>query len=57
VTRLNGIEVRFAPTTKWLYACNALHTDPAAEAWAFINLADNLREEYTKQEYRDAVLA
>jgi len=57
VTGLNGIEIAFSPTTKGLYACKALHTDPAAEAWAFINLADNQREEYTKREYRDAVLA
>jgi len=57
VTGLNGIQVSFAPTTKGLYTCNTLHTDPASEAWAFINLADDRREEYTKREYRNAVLA
>jgi len=57
VTGPNGIEVAFALTTKGLYACNALHTDPVVEAWACINLTDNQREEYTKQEYCDTVLA
>jgi len=57
VTGPNGIEIAFASTTKGLYACDALHSDPAVDAWAFINLADNRREEYTKRECRDAVLA
>jgi len=53
----NGIQVGFILTTKGLYTCNTLHTDPAAEAWAFISLANDRREEYTKQEYHNAVLA
>jgi len=57
VTGPNGVEVGFSPTAKGLYSCDTAATDAASEAWAFINLADDRRQEFTKCEYRDAALA
>jgi hypothetical protein len=56
VWKKDGSALRFAPVGKGLYACmNLLENDPCR--WALINTVEDLRKEYTKQEYQDAVLA
>jgi hypothetical protein len=57
VTGPNGVKVKFEPTAKGLYACSVRPGGSASDAWAFINLVDDIKGEYTKQEYRDAALA
>jgi hypothetical protein len=57
LTTPDSVKVGFKPTRKGLYSCSASRTDPASEAWAFINLSEDHKAEYTKQEYRDAVRA
>jgi hypothetical protein len=51
VTGPNGRQVGFEPTEKRLYAYSASTSDAASEAWAFINLADDQKQEFTKWEY------
>lgn len=51
VTGPDGKQVGFEPTKKGLYACSASTSDAASEAWAFINLADDRKQEFTKWEY------
>lgn len=55
VTRPNGITVKFEPTKKGLYACNTTAGQASAEAWMFLNLTEDRKQEYTKREYRDAI--
>jgi len=57
VTGPDGVQVGFKPTAKGLYACSALVADATSEAWAFINLAEDQKQKYTKCKYCDAVLA
>lgn len=57
VTGPNDVKVGFEPTVKGLYACNAKCDGAASKAWAFINLASERQQEYTKRKYRDAFLA
>jgi len=57
VTGPNNVQVKFEPTAKGLYMGRLDCNSEAAEAWAFVNLAEDRRDEYTKREYRDAVLA
>jgi uncharacterized membrane protein YgcG len=52
VTKPDGNTWVFAPTGKGLYALTNLSTD-----WAHITTVADRKEEYTKREYRDAVLA
>lgn len=54
VTGPAGYPIEFAPTSKGLYAAD---DSSANQAWAFINLVDDVRQEYTKRKYRDAVKA
>jgi hypothetical protein len=51
VTKPNGSIMVFKATTKGLYAL-----EDASTRWAHVNTVDDCRQEYTKQEYRDAVL-
>jgi hypothetical protein len=53
----NGVRVKFEPTAKELYACSIRPGGSASDAWAFINLVDDIKGEYMKQEYWDAALA
>jgi hypothetical protein len=56
VTKPDGSVLRFAPMEKGLYACSS----PAASessGWALINTVEERKQEYTKREYRNAVLA
>jgi hypothetical protein len=57
VTGPNGVKVKFEPTAKGLYACSVRQGGSDSDAWAFINLVDDIKGEYTKREYRDAALA
>jgi hypothetical protein len=57
VTGPNGIKVPFRPVGKGLCACGTFPGDASADAWAFISMVDDRKKEYTKQEYRDAMLA
>ena len=57
VTGPNGIKVPFRPVGKGLYACGTFPGDASADAWAFISMVDERKKEYTKREYRDAMLA
>jgi hypothetical protein len=57
VTMPDGVKVGFKPTRKGLYSCSASPTDPALESWAFINLSEDRKAEYTKREYCDAIQA
>jgi hypothetical protein len=51
------VRVKLEPTAKGLYACSVRPGGSTSDAWAFINLVDDIKGEYTKQEYRDAALA
>jgi hypothetical protein len=53
---LGGQLVRFAPTAKGLYVCTGPRQEDST-GWAFINLVDNRKQEYTRRQYRDAVQA
>jgi len=57
VTGPNGVKVGFETTAEGLYACNTASGNAVTEVWAFINLANDCKQEYTKCEYCDAVLA
>jgi hypothetical protein len=52
VTKPDGSTLVFAPTAKGLYAL----TEPST-GWAHITTVANRKQEYTKREYHDAVLA
>jgi hypothetical protein len=56
VLKPNGDTTRFVPTGKGLYAYSG-PLDDQPTAWALVNTVDDVKQEYTKQEYRDAVLA
>jgi hypothetical protein len=56
VTNPNGHVSRFAPTGKGLYAYSGTSKDQLS-AWALVNTVKDRKEEYTKHEYRDALLA
>jgi hypothetical protein len=56
VTNPNGHVSRFAPTGKGLYAYSGTSKDQLS-AWALVNTVEDHKEEYTKREYRDALLA
>jgi hypothetical protein len=56
VTNPNGHVSRFAPTGKGLYAYSGMSRDQSS-AWALVNTVEDHKEEYTKREYRDALLA
>jgi hypothetical protein len=56
VTNPNGHVSRFAPTGKGLYAYSGTSRDQSS-AWALVNTVEDCKEEYTKHEYRDALLA
>ena len=52
VTKPSGATMIFKPTEKGLYAL-----DDQFSRWAHVNMVANRKQEYTKCEYRDAVLA
>jgi hypothetical protein len=56
VTNPNGHVSRFAPTGKGLYAYSGTSRDQSS-AWALVNTVEDRKEEYTKREYHDALLA
>jgi hypothetical protein len=57
VTGPNGIKVPFRPVGKGVYACGTFPGDASANTWALISMVDDQKKEYTKREYRDAMLA
>jgi hypothetical protein len=48
--------VRFMPTAKGLFVCASPQQEDST-GWAFINLVDDRKQEYTRRQYRDAVQA
>jgi hypothetical protein len=56
VKKLDGTMMRFVPAGKGLYAYTGTDISPS-DAWALVNTVEDRKQEYTKREYRDAVLA
>lgn len=57
VTMKDGTIIQFKPYRKGLYTYDGHIGEDNKPAWAFINTIADHKEEYTKQEYRDAMQA
>lgn len=53
----DGTIIQFKPYRKGLYTYDGHIGEDNKPAWAFINTIADHKEEYTKQEYRDAMQA
>ena len=56
VTKPDGAELHFEPTAKGLYALTD-STHGHSQAWTLVSTVADRKAEYTKREYRDALLA
>ena len=57
VTRGDGVQMRFHPTAKGLYAYCPENNVPYNEAWAFVETVSDRRAKYSRQAYKSATRA